>query len=261
MEEPDPHAAHLRARHRPAHARRRADGFAAFLLPDLAPGMRLLDLGSGPCTITEGLASAVHPALAVGVDFDPTPADGTHVTVVTADANRLPFPDATFDAVFSCALLQHVDDPASVLAEAHRVCRPGAVVGVADADWDGFVVHPADQLLHRGQEILGALRAKGDPRIGKQLRELLVAAGFVDVTASARAAAEGGPGTVSSGAFRAGAFEAPTAVELAVSLGTSTESEMAAIADAWHRWGRSPGAFFASFWIEATGRAPGGGQR
>ena len=223
--------------------------------------MRLLDLGSGPGTITEGLASAVHPTLAVGVDFDPTPAERTHVTVVTADANRLPFPDATFDAVFSCALLQHVDDPAAVLAEARRVCRPGAVIGVADADWDGFVVHPPDPLLHRGQEILGALRATGDPRIGKRLRDLLAGAGFVDVTASARATAEGGPGTVASGAFRAGAFEAPTAIDLAVSRGASTESEMAAIAQAWHRWGSSPGAFFASFWIEATGRVPPEDQR
>jgi len=261
IEEPDPHAAHLRARHRPAHARRRADRFAAFLLADLAPGMRLLDLGSGPGTITDGLASAVHPALAVGIDFDPTPAEGTQVTVVTADANRLPFPDATFDAVFSCALLQHVDDPTAILTEARRVCRPGGVIGVADVDWDGFVVHPPDPLLHRGQEVLGALRAKGDPGIGKQLRGLLAEAGFEDVTASARATAEGGPGTAASGAFRAGAFEAPTAVELAVSLGASTEEEMSSIAEAWRRWGHSPGAFFAGFWIEAVGRVPTEDQR
>ena len=90
MTEPDPHAAHLRARHRPAHARRRADRFAAFLLAELEPGMRLLDIGSGPGTITEGLATAVHPAVAVGIDFDPTPAEGTDVTVATADGEPSP---------------------------------------------------------------------------------------------------------------------------------------------------------------------------
>ena len=93
------------------------------------------------------------------------------------------------------------------------------------------------------------------------MRDLLGTAGFVDVTASARATAEGGPGTVAAGAFRAGAFEAPTAVDLATSLGASTAAEMAAIAAAWRRWGSSPGAFFASFWIEAIGRAPAEGQR
>ncbi len=261
MTEPDPHAAHLRARHRPAQARRRADRFAAFLLAELEPGMRLLDIGSGPGTITEGLATAVHPAVAVGIDFDPTPAEGTEVTVATADANHLPFASATFDAVFACAVLQHVDDPGALLAEARRVCRPGAVIGVTDADWDGYVVHPPDPLLLRGQEVLAAIRPKGDPRVGKRLRELLGTAGFVDVTASARATAEGGPGTVAAGAFRAGAFEAPTAVDLATSLGASTAVEMAAIAAAWRRWGSSPGAFFASFWIEAIGRAPAEGQR
>ena len=261
MEEPEPHAAHLRARHRPAHARRRADRFAAFLLPHLTPGMRLLDLGSGPGTITEGLATAVHPGVAVGIDFDPTPAEAVDLTVVTGDANELPFPAATFDAVFSCALLQHVADPPAILAEARRVCRPGAVIGIADADWDGFVVHPPDPLLERGQEVLAALRPRSDPRVGKQLRGLLTSAGFSDVTASARATAEGGPGTVNAGVFRAGAFEAPTTVELAVSLGASTESEMKAIAAAWRRWGSSPGAFFASFWIEAIGHVPAEGQR
>ena len=51
----------MRELHRPAHARRTAQSQAAFLLPHLRPGMALLDLGCGPCTITVGLAEAVAP--------------------------------------------------------------------------------------------------------------------------------------------------------------------------------------------------------
>ena len=261
MTEPDPHAAHLRARHRPAHARRRADRFAAFLLAELEPGMRLLDIGSGPGTITEGLATAVHPAVAVGIDFDPTPAEGTEVTVATADANHLPFASATFDAVFACAVLQHVDDPGALLAEARRVCRPGAIIGVADADWDGYVVHPPDPLLLRGQEVLAAIRPKGDPRVGKRLRELLGTAGFVDVTASARATRRGWPWDgrrrrVPSRRLRGPDGRGPGDVAGSVDRGRDG-GDRGGLAPV----GVVPGAFFASFWIEAIGRAPAEGQR
>jgi SAM-dependent methyltransferase len=50
--------------------RRGVDEFAGFLLPHLRPGMRLLDVGAGPGTITLGLANAVAPGEVVGIDID-----------------------------------------------------------------------------------------------------------------------------------------------------------------------------------------------
>ena len=41
---------------------------AAFFLPYLRPGLRLLDVGSGPGSITLGLAEAVAPGEAVGIE-------------------------------------------------------------------------------------------------------------------------------------------------------------------------------------------------
>ena len=50
-------------------ARRLAVRDAEFLLPYLKPGLRLLDLGCGPGSITIGLAGIVAPGEVVGVDI------------------------------------------------------------------------------------------------------------------------------------------------------------------------------------------------
>ena len=51
------------------HAQRTADEAAAFMLPELRAGMRLLDVGCGPGSITRGLAERVAPGEVVGVDL------------------------------------------------------------------------------------------------------------------------------------------------------------------------------------------------
>src|SRR5262249_6655822 len=50
---------------------------------------------------------------------------GLSVPLVGAEAARLPWADASFDAVVADSLLEHLDDPATALREWHRVVRPG----------------------------------------------------------------------------------------------------------------------------------------
>src|SRR5262245_1910715 len=243
----------MRARHRPAHGRRTAERWAGFLLPHLRPGMRLLDLGCGPGSITAGLAAGLA---AVGVDRDPVTIEA--VPVAAADATALPFPDACFDALFANALLQHVADPLAVLREARRVARPGAVIGVGDADWGGVLVHPADPAIDRGLAIQAALRPGGhDVRVGRELRGLLGEAGFERAEASVTGAADG----TAEAAGRAAALEsswfaAPEVIAYVAEQGIADPAEMAAIAAAWDRWGEHPGAFAARFWVTALAWAP-----
>lgn len=218
---------------RPNHAARTAENHAAFFLPYLKPGMRLLDLGCGPGSITEGLASLVAPAETVGVDIDPPM--GVTFSSVGANVHELPFPDDSFDAIFSSALLQHVPDPLAVLREARRVARHGAVIGVVDADWDGQLMYPTGPVLERSLQVAVQRREETSPYVGRQLAVLLGEAGFAGYIASARAVSYGTPEeTAGLGDFTASLF---------------AEEEFQ---QAWRDWGRAPGAFLTRFWCEAV---------
>jgi ubiquinone/menaquinone biosynthesis C-methylase UbiE len=261
----------LRGTHGPAHSRRTAERNAAFLLPYLRPGMTLLDAGSGPGSITIGLARAVAggdagaPGECIGIDASAervedartrAAADGvTNVRFDVADVCKLPFADATFDAAFAHALLQHLPWPLDALAEIRRVLKPGGIIGVADADLDGALLAPEDPMLARGNEIMRRMRQ--NPHVGKNLRGLLHNAGFVRVEASATAGARGDATSVKwDGEWNARYFEAEPMVALAEARGWATRAEMLEIAAAWRAWGDDPAAFSAAFWCSAVGWAP-----
>ena len=65
-------------------AGRSAAQFAAHLLPHLRPGLRVLDAGCGPGSITLGLAEAVAPGEVVGVDEDETAIDAARAAAAVA---------------------------------------------------------------------------------------------------------------------------------------------------------------------------------
>ena len=175
---------------------RTADKEGAFFLPYLRPGMRVLDLGCGPGSITLGLAEKVAPGEVVGVDLQPlqvaqaqalSAARGiTNVRFEVADVYRMPFPDGSFDAVFAHVVLMHLREPVRALAEIRRVLRPGGVVGVRDCDWGGRIHAPMTSLLEQWYALTVRIRQRngGDPFMGRQHRRLLLDAGFARTQAS-----------------------------------------------------------------------------
>jgi SAM-dependent methyltransferase len=89
-------------------------------------GERILDLGCGDGQLTRRIAAT--GASVTGVDAAPQMVEaalreGLHVDQASAEA--LPYPDAAFDAVFSNAALHWVRDQDAMLAEVHRVLKPG----------------------------------------------------------------------------------------------------------------------------------------
>jgi ubiquinone/menaquinone biosynthesis C-methylase UbiE len=122
-------------------------------LLEASAGRRLLDVGCGRGEDVRALAKRVAPTgRAVGVDLSETliaeareGAAAPAVELVVADAHRLPFPDASFDAARVERTLQHVEDPARVLAEMARVVRPGGILVASEPDWGTLAVDAADR--------------------------------------------------------------------------------------------------------------------
>jgi SAM-dependent methyltransferase len=114
-------------------------------------GMRLLDVATGPGYVAA--LAAQRGAEVVGVDFSAAMvAEATRrvpgVEFREGDAEALPFPDASFDAVVANFGLNHVGQPNRALAEAHRVLRSRGRVGftVWAASDAGRIVPRAVQL-------------------------------------------------------------------------------------------------------------------
>ena len=101
----------------------------------LRPGERVLDVGAGTGVSTEELARS--GAFAVGADLSIGMLQAGHavrpeVPLLAGDALRLPFADATFDAVTISFALRNVVDTDAALHELARVTRPGGRLVVCE---------------------------------------------------------------------------------------------------------------------------------
>ena len=99
--------------------------FRKEILAYIEPSSALLDLGAGAGVVLEmnfkGLCSKV-----CGVDLDERVLVNKMLDEgKVADVNELPFPDSSFDIVFSDNLMEHVDAPINIYKEVRRVLKPG----------------------------------------------------------------------------------------------------------------------------------------
>jgi SAM-dependent methyltransferase len=109
----------------------------------LTPGERVLDLGSGAGTDSLIAAQMVgEQGHVTGIDMThemlakaraaATEMGATSVEFVEGEAERLPFPDASFDVVISNGVIDLVPDKDAVFTELFRVLAPGGRIQVAD---------------------------------------------------------------------------------------------------------------------------------
>jgi len=239
-----------------SHTWRTAENSARYLLPELRPGLSLLDAGCGPGTITVDLARRVAPGRVLGVDRSPDvlaqaaahAADqGVALEVQPADVYALPFPDASFDVVHAHQLLQHVDDPVRALVEMRRVLRPDGLIAARDSDYACFAWAPPDPLLTRWLDLYRAVarRNGGEPDAGRFLKGWALGAGFREVRATSSTWTYADPESCAWwGSLWADRCELSSLGEQAVAAGLSTPDELAAIATAFRNWSKQPDAFF-----------------
>jgi len=135
-----------------SHRWRTAANSAAYLVPLLAEGMSLLDIGCGPGTLTVDLARHVAPGNVIGVDAAEqvlqdarahAKEEGVaNVEFQHANAYKLPFDDDSFDVVHAHQVLQHLSDPVAAIVEMRRVVKPGGIIAVREADYGSMTWYP-----------------------------------------------------------------------------------------------------------------------
>jgi ubiquinone/menaquinone biosynthesis C-methylase UbiE len=246
-------------------ARRSAARDAAFFVPHLKPDMHVLDCGCGPGGITVTLAALVPQGRVVGIDIEDGQLDMGrreaqqrgigNVEFHHASLYALPFEDGTFDAVLAHAVLYHLAEPMKALRELWRILKPGGMIGLRDADFDGDVYYPAHEDVDRFWKLTKRVieHNGGDPLFGRKQRRLLREAGFQNIAASASCDAFGtSEFTFGFSRYFGGVFLNQHRA-LILKEQWATESELAEMQHALIAWGNHPDAFYSRCRCEVVG--------
>lgn len=168
-------------------------------LADPRSGERVLDVACGTGVVTRLVARQVgRTGKVVGLDLNPgmlavaaataasEPPTSASITWQEASATRMPFPDGAFDVAYCQLGLQFFPDRPAALREMHRVLVSGGRVGLMV--WRGIEHSPGFDILaaalarHVSPEAAGIMRAPFGLAEAEELRGLIAAAGFRDIT-------------------------------------------------------------------------------
>jgi len=247
---------------------RTASQAAHFVLPYLRTGMRVLDCGCGPGSITIGLATLVAPGEVVGIDVEPRQVavaqarakeNGIgNVRFEEASAYHLPFPDGAFDAVFAHAVLAHLRHPLGALLEFRRVLNQRGVVGVSDLDWGTVLWELSTPVLTEARNLLLRVRNHtGSPYYARHQRRLLLEAGFASSEAATTATYQTYAGTIDETRRWAATvtrwLQEPAFAEMVVSQKWASQDGLDAMIAAVQEWGEQPDSFFGVLTCSAVG--------
>jgi ubiquinone/menaquinone biosynthesis C-methylase UbiE len=110
----------------------------------LRDDMTVLELGSGPGFVSEGLLDLLPNGSLVSVEIDPVLVEkarsylqdkaGSRWKLIEGNVMQIDLPDNTFDFVYGRYLFQHLPDPVGAAKEALRLLKPGGKLVITDVD-------------------------------------------------------------------------------------------------------------------------------
>jgi SAM-dependent methyltransferase len=165
---------------------------------EYADGSLVLEAGCGVGSQTITLAKRSPGARFVSVDRSLQSLAQAHRRIVEAgltnvefrqeDIFALPFAPASFDHVFVCFVLEHLQEPVKALELLKRLLKPGGTLTAIEGDHGSTYFHPDSLAAHRAIQCLVNLQQQGggNSLIGRQLYPILKKAGFADVHVTPR---------------------------------------------------------------------------
>jgi SAM-dependent methyltransferase len=251
-----------------SHRWRTAANSAGYLLPHLAAGQHLLDVGCGPGTLTVDLARRVAPGEVVGVDTSAAVVNEARSHAVEAVVSNTRFligdfrvaglASRSFDVVHAHQVLQHLSDPVGALAAMGDLARPGGIVAARDGDYSAFTWWPPEPRLERWLEIYLAVARRNDaePNAGRVLLHWARAAGLSDVTYTSSTWAFATPVDCQWWAdLWAERSVGSSFAEQGVAYGITTPAELAEVSSGWRAWANNADAVFVAVHGEILARA------
>lgn len=161
-------------------------------------GSSVLEVGCGTGAQTVILAQKNPAAAITAVDISSESLEKarssvekagiSNVVFQKADIFDLPHEEQSFDHVFVCFVLEHLDAPVGALAVFRKLLKPGGTLTVIEGDHGSVFFFPPSEVARKAIACQIELQARsgGNANIGRELYPLLRQAGFMSVNVSPR---------------------------------------------------------------------------
>jgi len=162
------------------------------------PGAKVLEAGCGIGAQTVILAKNNPDAKITSVDISPESLEKArekverngikNVRFLQADIFSLPFEDSSFDHVFVCFVLEHLQNPEKIMRNLRKILKPEGTITVIEGDHGSCYFYPEGKNALEAWNCLIRVQAqmKGNSLIGRQLYPLLQKSEFREIRVEPR---------------------------------------------------------------------------